>query len=337
MHCCTDRELESAIRENFKSINYYASDAKTNYHHHYQQQQQQQQPGLPQNPLIVAIAGSHKENGCLRVNVVINRTAIPISSATIASTTLSTTLTTATCLQLLTISPQIVHVPLLNIINFGNIGAITLTPVQIPFDCTATTTTTTSTTMFLPLHQQIHCQLENSTKPTIHETTMHQCGHRRRSVTVNDVTINKSVDTRMVNKCVSQTVDQHKAIKLKTTTTTTSSDYNMERPNNVTNLIEHMRQHTHIQYTTDDPDDEDDINNDNQKTSSSAHGIRNVAKRCDVARTKRKRHHHSTLPNDNNLTIVHTLYIDYRKMFCTFLLPLLIFLCNFGPSLQSGE
>lgn len=319
MHCCTDKELESTLQIILKANNTHSSAKQ--YHH-----EQRQWPSLN---LIVAIVRNFTKNGCLKVNVV-NRSTIPISSVT------TTTITsTATCLLLLKASPT--PLPLLKTDlrpNFG-IGDFILC-VQIHFDCTATI-------MFLPLHQQTHCQIKKPTSVTIemkmNRLVVNGIDSIAQSMCTNQTNIpstNKLVETNAMhatNEIVYTTLDQFKAIKLKTTNLRRCEYDYTKRPNKM--IAIKLNGHGRLLQSNCVVDNDDHQSDDsNASAFTSMQGtMSDVDVRCEL-HTER-RHHNSMLPN--KFTIVNTLYIEYRKMFCTFLLPLLLLLCNLTPLIHAGE
>lgn len=321
MHCCIDKELESKLQIKLQA-NRFPSIAQHHWH--------EQQPRSFGN-LIVAIVDELKENGCLKVNVV-NRI-IPISSVT--STTPLTS--TATCLRLVRPSPT--QSSQLNVVNSHMNRGIDDTILWMR--------TASATIMFLPLHQQTHCQTMNATNVTIEMQL-------RRRVAVNGVvdtiapssmctnqtkqpaTIVKLVDVNAMcatHEIVDRPLDQCKAIKLKTTTNDrrrSNGDSNStERPNQINaNTFNGHRRHRSYQTNCIDRSDDQIANAFTSVRETSA-----VTTRRQLQTVRRRQH--SKLPN--KFTIVNALYIEYRKMFCTFLLPLLLFLCNLTPSIHAGE
>lgn len=325
-HCCNDKEPVSKLQ-----IQLEANQIHTNAQHHHRDQQQ-----WPSQQLIVAaIAENVAENGCLQVNVV-NRT-IPIFSATTTSIT-----STATCLRLLQASqtPLPLSLLLLNVVkshtNFG-IGASILC-VHIHFDCTATK-------MFLPLHQQIHCQTMKPTNVTTETEMKMNCmvvDSIAQSMCTNKTkipTTNKLVEANaMYNatyEIVNQTLDQCKAIKFKITNLRRRCEYNYtERPNQMSTIKANGQRRISYANCANDNDNDDDRSGDsNANAFTSMRETSNVAERRNL-HTER-RHHYSKVPN--KFKNVNTIYIEYRKMFCTFLLPLLLLLCNLTPSIHAGE
>lgn len=314
MHCCIDKELESIAKLQIKLKPKNPVVLHAQYHH----EQQQQRRHI--NNLYAAITENLKENGCLNVNF-INRT-IPISSVTI-------TISTATCLRLMASPTQLPSLNVNSRMNFGIGDSIRC--VQIHFDCTATTI------MFLPLYQQTHCQSKKLTSVPIETAIIRfvningvdsiaqsMCTNQMKLTTIKLVEANTM---NAINENVSQTLDQCKAIKLKT------NEFYTERPNN--NQINATKANGHHRFTP--------INYcvgaDEQSGDLMANTFTSIRQKLDEAergkRQTERRHHYSKLPN--NFTNVNTLYIDYRKMFCTFLLPLLLLVCNLTPLINAGE
>lgn len=323
MHCCIDKEHESKLQIKLKTNNIHSNA------HQYCRDQQQQWPSP--NVVIVAIVENHTNNGCLQVNVV--KRIIPISSVT------TTTFTSpATCLLLLKPSPS--PLSLLNVnansyVNFGNGDSILC--VHIRYDCT------TATKPFLPLHQQTHCQIMNTIEMKMNclvdngadPIAQSMCTNR----TKNSTTI-KLVETKVI-RTTNDTVghmqfDECKAIKLKAANSRRCelNDDCTEWPNNTCgNKLNGHRRLTHETNCPADGDDDDQSDGANTNAFATMRAANKVAD-LRAFRTER-RHHYSKLPN--KFTIVNTLYIDYRKMFCTFLLPLLLLLCNLTPLIHAGK
>lgn len=334
MDCCIDKELESKLQIKLKANGIHSNVQRYHY----------EQPQWPSKNLIVAIVEDLTKNGCLKVNVV-NRT-IPITSVTTATTTITITYyyyytSTATCLLLS--KTLLTHLPLLNVINSHttnhSVGdSILCAPIY--FECAATIII-----MFLPLHQQIHCQIKKRTDVTIE---MNMCRFIVNGIvsiaqsmctdqTKQTITTIKLVDANAMcatNEIVSQTHDKCKAIKLmrKNLQRCEYTEYT-ERPNNMnaTKSNGHRRSGNYV----DDDDNVDDQNGESfaNNAFTSVREINEMAKRRQNQTERRQ--HYSKLPND--FTIVNTIYIEYRKMFCTFLLPILLLLCNLIPLIHAGE
>lgn len=330
MHCYIDKELESKLQIELNANNIHSNAQQ---HHH------EQEP-WPSQSSVAAIAGNLKKNGCLNVNVV-NRT-IPISTVTTTTTSTTTTIiSTATCLLLLKASPT--YLPLLNAVNsrtnFG-IGD-TILWTQIHFDCTATIK------IFLPLHQQTHCQTRKPTSVTIEKEMIRfvvngvdsiaqsMCNTNQTKLPTT-IKLVEAIAMCATNETVSQTLDQCKAIKFKTAHLRRCEhheNHHTERPNKVIATIANgHRRCAQANYAEDNAQSSGDLMA-NANAAASVRETSKVAKRR--ALQTERRHHYSKLPN--KFTIVNTLYIEYRKMFCTFLLPLLILLCNLTPLIHAGE